>query len=69
MKNIYDGIVVCDSNGEATISLLEWFEALNDNVRYQLTPVGAPAPDLHISEELQNHQFKLAGGSAGLKVS
>ena len=34
-----------------------------------LTPVGAPAPDLHVSEELQNNQFKLAGGSIGLKVS
>ncbi len=69
MKNFYDDIVVCNGDGEATVSLPEWFEALNDHVRYQLTAVGAPAPDLHISEELKNNQFKLAGGSAGLKVS
>jgi hypothetical protein len=69
MKNLYDGFVVCGDSGEATVSLPEWFESLNTDVRYQLTSVGAPAPDLHISEELQNNQFKLAGGSKGLKVS
>jgi hypothetical protein len=69
MKNLYDGIAVCDGNGEAAVALPEWFESLNSDVRYQLTPVGAPAPDLHISEELQNNQFKIAGGSLGLKVS
>jgi len=69
MKNLYDGVVVCDGNGEATVSLPDWFEALNENVCYQLTPIGVPAPSLHISEELQSNQFKIAGGSAGLKVS
>lgn len=69
MKNLYDGIAVCDGDGEATVSLPEWFGSLNTDVRYQLTPVGSSAPDLHISEELQNNQFKLAGGSMGLKVS
>ena len=69
MKNLYDGIAVCDDRGEATVSLPEWFGSLNADVRYQLTAVGASAPDLYISEELQNNQFKLAGGSSGLKVS
>lgn len=69
MKNLYDGVAVCDGDGEATVSLPEWFGSLNTDVRYQLTPVGSSAPDLHISEELQNNQFKLAGGSMGLKVS
>jgi hypothetical protein len=31
--------------------------------------VGAPAPGLHIAEEIANHRFKIAGGGAGLKVS
>jgi hypothetical protein len=69
MKNLYDGVAVCDGDGEATVSLPEWFGSLNIDVRYQLTPIGSSAPDLHISEELQNNQFKLAGGSMGLKVS
>lgn len=69
MKNLYDGIAVCDSNGEAEIFLPDWFESLNTDMRYQLTPIGAPAPSLHISEELRGNQFKLAGGTAGLKVS
>jgi hypothetical protein len=30
MKNIYDGIVTLDANGEAVIELPEWFETLNE---------------------------------------
>jgi hypothetical protein len=69
LKNLYDGIAVCDSNGEAEIVLPDWFESLNSDVRYQLTPIGAPAPGLHISEELTGNRFKVAGGTEGLKVS
>lgn len=69
MKNLYDGIAVCDSNGEADILLPDWFDSLNTEVRYQLTPIGAPAPSLHISEELEANRFKVAGGNPGLKVS
>jgi len=69
MKNLYDGIAACDSNGETEIVLPDWFESLNADVRYQLTPVGAPAPGLHISEELSGNRFKVAGGTPGLKVS
>jgi hypothetical protein len=28
-KNIYDGVIILDSNGEAVVALPEWFEALN----------------------------------------
>jgi hypothetical protein len=44
-------------------------EALNRDVRYQLTPVGAPGPNLYIAEEVTNNQFKIAGGKPGSKVS
>jgi hypothetical protein len=33
MKNFYDGFVVCDDSGEATVSLREWFESLNTERR------------------------------------
>ena len=36
-KNVYDGIVVSDSSGYATIQLPQWMTALNESFRYQLT--------------------------------
>jgi hypothetical protein len=69
MKNIYDGTVKLDENGEAEVKLPEWFESLNNDFRYLLTAVGAPAPNLYISEEVKENRFKIAGGSPGLKVS
>jgi hypothetical protein len=69
MMNIYTGNVALDSAGEAVVELPGWFEALNQSFRYQLTAVGAPAPGLYIAEEIARHHFKIAGGSAGVKVS
>src|SRR5262245_3537349 len=68
MKNIYDGVVKLDANGEATVELPEWFGALNRDFRYLLTAVGAPAPNLYIAEEISNNRFRIAGGAPGLKV-
>jgi hypothetical protein len=69
MKNIYDGVVKLDANGEAMIELPEWFEALNRDYRYLLTAIGAPAPSLYVAEKVNNNRFKVAGGVAGLEVS
>ncbi len=69
MKNIYDGIVTLDEHGEATVQMADWFEALNKDFRYQLTAIGAPAPGLYISKEVENNRFSIAGGKPGLKVS
>jgi hypothetical protein len=68
-KNVYDGIATCNRQGKATVTLPKWFDALNADFRYQLTPIGAPAPNLFIAEEIKDHRFRIAGGSAGLKVS
>jgi len=68
MKNIYDGVVVLDAKGEAVVVLPDWFEALNKEFRYQLTPIGNAGPNLHISKEIENQRFKIAGGSSGMKV-
>ena len=67
--NFYTGNAVLDANGEATVQLPDWFEALNGDFRYQLTPIGAGAPNLHIAQEIQNNSFRVAGGAPGLKVS
>jgi hypothetical protein len=69
MKNVYDGVVVLDSRGAATIELPDYFEVLNRDFRYQLTAIGAPGPNLHISREVDVNTFAVAGGEPGMKVS
>jgi len=67
--NQYSGNVTLDANGEAWVSLPAWFEAINRDFRYQLTSIGAPAPDLHIAAQVKDNRFKIAGGPPGLEVS
>ena len=69
MMNVYNGNATLDANGEAWVELPVWFEALNRDFRYQLTPIGAPGPDLYIAEEVRDNRFKIAGGEPGMKVS
>ncbi len=69
MMNVYNGTVVLDAEGAARVTMPDWFEALNRDFRYQLTAIGAPGPNLHIADEIRNNQFRIAGGSPGLKVS
>lgn len=69
MMNIYTGMTRLDLSGSAIVSLPEWFEAVNGHFRYQLTSVGAPAPNLYIAREVSNNQFVIAGGQPGMKVS
>lgn len=68
MKNIYDGIAVLDSKGEAEVVLPDWFQALNQDFRYQLSCIGKSAP-VYIAQEVRNNRFKIAGGRRGLRVS
>ncbi|MCS7209821.1 MAG: hypothetical protein NZ874_09645 [Fimbriimonadales bacterium] len=67
--NIYSGVVVLDANGEAWVELPDYYEAINRDPRYHLTPIGAAMPNLHIAEEVQGNRFKIAGGVPGKKVS
>jgi len=69
MKNIYDGVVTLDSAGEAVVELPAWFAPLNQDFRYQLTPIGAPGPNLYIAERIRGSRFKVAGGQPGMQVS
>ncbi len=43
MKNVYDGVVTTDDQGYATVTMPDWFEALNRDFRYQLTVLGGGA--------------------------
>jgi hypothetical protein len=69
MKNVYDGVVTLDSTGQIEVELPAWFEALDRDFRYQLTPIGAPAPDLHIARKVSDGRFAIAGGQSSLEVS
>ncbi|MGA7633143.1 MAG: DNRLRE domain-containing protein [Terriglobales bacterium] len=67
--NLYSGNAVLDDLGEAVVQLPDWFEVINKDFRYQLTPVGAPGRDIYIAEEVSGGHFKIAGGKPGAKVS
>lgn len=68
MKNIYDGVVTTDGNGYAIVTLPDWFGALNDNFRYQLTCIGVFAQAI-IADELANNTFTIQTDKPGVKVS
>ena len=67
-KNFYDGLVKLNRQGEAEVRLPRWFAAINRDLCYQLTPIGAPAPDLHIAAVLRNGKFRISGGHAGQRI-
>jgi hypothetical protein len=69
MLNVYSGTVVLSGDGEATVELPDWFDALNGDIRYQLTAVGSAAPDLHVKTRFDRGRFTIAGGHAGQEVS
>ncbi len=69
MMDVYNGNVTLDASGQAVVQLPDWFQALNVDYRYQLTPIGAPGPNLYIAQEVTANAFRIAGGSAGMKVS
>ncbi len=68
MMNVYNGNALLDADGTAWIELPAYFEALNHEFRYQLTPIGAPA-GLYVEREIEGNRFRIAGGNEGLKVS
>jgi hypothetical protein len=68
MMDLYNGVVRLDDKGEATVTLPNWFEALNRDFRYQLTCIGGFAP-VYVAEEISSHRFRIAGGTPRLKVS
>ena len=68
MKNIYDGTVTTDAEGNATVSLPSWFEALNTDFRYQLTVIGQFAQAI-VSRKVQNNAFSIKTSVSNVEVS
>jgi hypothetical protein len=68
MKNIYDGNITTDGSGLATVTLPEWFEALNSDFRYQLTVIGQFAHAI-VASEMNNNAFVIRTDKPNVKVS
>jgi len=68
MLNVYSGNAVLNDRGEAVVELPDWFQAVNRDLRYQLTCIGGYAP-VYIAEKVADNRFRIAGGVPGLEVS
>jgi hypothetical protein len=68
MINIYNGNVITDEAGTATVFLPNYFEALNCDFRYQLTVIGQFAQAI-IAEEIVNNRFVIKTNQPHVKVS
>ena len=65
--NVYQGTDLINRRGVAVIMLPDYFEAINVNYSYQLTPIGTSSQPW-ISSEVRNNKFVISG-QAGTKVS
>ena len=68
MMNVYNGNVRTDGRGEAVVRLPDYFEALNKDFRYQLTPIGEFAQAI-ISREVSDGSFAIKTDKPNVKVS
>ncbi|MGC9946048.1 MAG: hypothetical protein ABSF64_06725 [Bryobacteraceae bacterium] len=68
MMNIYTGNVTTDAQGQATVQLPDWFEALNADFRYQLTVIGQFAQAM-VASEIGRNQFRIRTDKPNVKVS
>lgn len=67
-KNIYDGIATADDQGVVEVALPPYFDALNRDVRYLLTALGQPAPNLHVRSKFDGRSFTIAGAAVGQEI-
>jgi hypothetical protein len=68
MMNIYNGNVVTDRRGKATVELPGYFAVLNRDFRYQLTVIGEFAQAI-VAEEIHDNRFTIRTSKPRVKVS
>ncbi len=68
MMNIYNGNIATDGEGLATVTLPDWFEALNKDFRYQLTVIGQFAQAI-VAHKIENNQFQIRTSLPNVEVS
>jgi len=66
--NVYRGNAILNGQGQAIVELPNYFEDININFSYHLTPIGTHA-DVFVLEEVQDGKFSIGGGVEGMKVS
>jgi trimeric autotransporter adhesin len=68
MMNVYNGNITTDRHGVATVTLPDYFEALNADFRYQLTVIGQFAQAI-VKREIENNRFTIKTNRPSVKVS
>jgi hypothetical protein len=68
MMNIYNGNVVTDRHGRASVELPAYFEALNGDFRYQLTVIGRFAQAI-VVEKVHDNKFVIETNRPAVEVS
>jgi hypothetical protein len=68
MMNVYNGNITTNQDGEATVNLPDYFEALNGDCRYQLTVIGQFAQAI-VAAEIKNNRFVIKTDRPRVKVS
>jgi hypothetical protein len=68
MMNVYNGNVTTDANGEAIVTLPDYFQALNKDFRYQLTVIGQFAQAI-VGEKIKDNRLVIHTSVPGVEVS
>jgi hypothetical protein len=68
MMNVYNGNVVTNQRGVATVTLPDYFEALNQDFRYQLTVIGQFAQAI-VAKKIGHNRFVIRTSKPNVEVS
>jgi hypothetical protein len=68
MMNVYNGNITTDRHGLATVSLPDYFEALNGDFRYQLTVIGQFAQAI-VAKKIDTNRFVIRTNKPNVEVS
>jgi hypothetical protein len=68
MMNVYNGNITTDRHGVATVTLPDYFEALNGDFRYQLTVIGQFAQAI-VARKIAGNRFVIRTSRPNVEVS
>ncbi|MBK8144694.1 MAG: hypothetical protein IPK62_06655 [Bacteroidetes bacterium] len=71
MMNVYNGNIVSDANGVATVALPSYFEVENKDFKYQLTVIDNSADFVmaKVSKKINNNSFEIKTSKPNIEVS
>lgn len=68
MMNIYNGNATTDASGYATVTMPAYFQALNQDFRYQITTIGSFSAVM-IAEKMNGNTFRIRSQEPNVEVS